>query len=152
MSQHYIPIREEWLAARQEEILDPGQRIVDPHHHLWERPGWRYRLDDILADIRTGHDVRATVLVQVEGWTKVRDAEGTIAWIDRNALAARRTLVVTAPMADVRQSASAESPLVFQAEKWVILELLEAAPMGWAKVKHRDGASGYVRITQVWGL
>jgi len=92
------------------------------------------------------------VLVQVEGWTKVRDAEGTIAWIDRNALAARRTLVVTAPMADVRQSASAESPLVFQAEKWVILELLEAAPMGWAKVKHRDGASGYVRITQVWGL
>lgn len=92
------------------------------------------------------------VLVQVEGWTKVRDAEGTIAWIDRNALAARRTLVVTAPMADVRQSASAESPLVFQAEKWVILELLEAAPMGWAKVKHRDGASGYVHITQVWGL
>lgn len=92
------------------------------------------------------------VLVQVEGWTKVRDAEGAIAWIDRNALAARRTLVVTAPMADVRQSASAESPLVFQAEKWVILELLEAAPMGWAKVKHRDGASGYVRITQVWGL
>lgn len=92
------------------------------------------------------------VLVQVEGWTKVRDAEGTIAWIDRNALAPRRTLVVTAPMADVRQSASAESPLVFQAEKWVILELLEAAPMGWAKVKHRDGASGYVRITQVWGL
>lgn len=92
------------------------------------------------------------VLVQVEGWTKVRDAEGTIAWIDRNVLAARRTLVVTAPMADVRQSASAESPLVFQAEKWVILELLEAAPMGWAKVKHRDGASGYVRITQVWGL
>ncbi|MCE1171253.1 MAG: hypothetical protein LWW84_07980 [Azovibrio sp.] len=92
------------------------------------------------------------VLVQVEGWTKVRDAEGTIAWIERNALATRRTLVVTAPMADVRQSASAESPLVFQAEKWVILELLEAAPMGWAKVKHRDGASGYVRITQVWGL
>ena len=92
------------------------------------------------------------VLVQVEGWTKVRDAEGTIAWIERNALATRRTLVVTAPMADVRQSASAESPLVFQAEKWVILELLEAVPMGWAKVKHRDGASGYVRITQVWGL
>ncbi len=92
------------------------------------------------------------VLVQVEGWTKVRDAEGTIAWIERNALATRRTLVVTAPMADVRQSASAESPLVFQAEKWVILELLEAAPMGWAKVKHRDGATGYVHITQVWGL
>ena len=26
MSQHYIPVRDAWLAARQEEILDPGQR------------------------------------------------------------------------------------------------------------------------------
>ncbi len=68
MSQHYIPVREDWLAARQEEIIDPGQRIVDPHHHLWERPGWRYRLDDILADIRTGHDVYATVLVQARAF------------------------------------------------------------------------------------
>ena len=68
MSQHYIPVREDWLAARREEILDPGQRIVDPHHHLWERPGWRYRLDDILADIRTGHDVYATVLVQARAF------------------------------------------------------------------------------------
>lgn len=75
MSQHYIPIREEWLAARQEEILDPGQRIVDPHHHLWERPGWRYRLDDILADIRTGHDVRATVLVQARAFHRADGPE-----------------------------------------------------------------------------
>jgi predicted TIM-barrel fold metal-dependent hydrolase len=75
MSQHYIPVREEWLAARQEEILDPGQRIVDPHHHLWERPGWRYRLDDILADLRTGHDVRATVLVQARAFHRADGPE-----------------------------------------------------------------------------
>ncbi|WP_424812432.1 amidohydrolase family protein [Roseococcus sp. YIM B11640] len=62
--QHYLPVREDWLATNREEILDPGQLIVDPHHHLWDRPGWRYLLDEILADIRTGHDVRATVLVQ----------------------------------------------------------------------------------------
>jgi predicted TIM-barrel fold metal-dependent hydrolase len=75
MSQHYIPVREEWIAARQEEILDPGQRIVDPHHHLWERQGWRYRLDDILADIRTGHDVRATVLVQARAFHRADGPE-----------------------------------------------------------------------------
>ena len=67
--QHYIAIRPDWLAANREPILDPGQKIVDPHHHLWDRPGWRYLLDDILADIRGtpetgGHDVRATVFVQ----------------------------------------------------------------------------------------
>ncbi len=68
MSQHYLPVREDWLAARQEEILDPAQRIIDPHHHLWDRPGWRYLLDEILADIRTGHDIRATVLVQARAF------------------------------------------------------------------------------------
>ena len=75
MSQHYLAVRDEWLAARQEEILDPGQRIVDPHHHLWERPGWRYRLDDILADIRTGHDVYATVLVQARAFHRADGPE-----------------------------------------------------------------------------
>jgi hypothetical protein len=49
--QHYIPVREDWLAATQEDILDPGQLIIDPHHHLWDRPGWRYLLDEMLADL-----------------------------------------------------------------------------------------------------
>jgi predicted TIM-barrel fold metal-dependent hydrolase len=68
MNAHYLPVREDWLATRVEEILDPAQRIIDPHHHLWDRDGWRYLLDDILADIRTGHDVRATVLVQARAF------------------------------------------------------------------------------------
>ncbi|MBS7811688.1 amidohydrolase family protein [Roseococcus sp. XZZS9] len=56
-------------------MLDPGQLIVDPHHHLWERPGWRYLLDEILADIRTGHDVRATVLVQARAMHRAEGPE-----------------------------------------------------------------------------
>jgi len=24
--------------------------IIDPHHHLWYRPGHRYVLDDLIAD------------------------------------------------------------------------------------------------------
>jgi hypothetical protein len=27
-------------------IVEPELPIVDPHHHLWDRPGWRYLLDD----------------------------------------------------------------------------------------------------------
>ncbi|MDR3323398.1 MAG: hypothetical protein LBS89_04245 [Zoogloeaceae bacterium] len=92
------------------------------------------------------------VLVKVEGWTKVRDAEGTMAWIENKALSTRRTVVVTATRADVKKSASNDAPLVFQAEKWVALELVESGMTGWAKVKHKDGASGYVRLTQIWGL
>ena len=39
-----------WLALRQEEIIEPGLEIVDPHHHLWDRPGDRFLLDQLLAD------------------------------------------------------------------------------------------------------
>lgn len=62
--QHQIPVREDWLATWAEEPLDPAQPIIDPHHHLWDQPGWRYLLDELLADLRSGHDVRATVYVQ----------------------------------------------------------------------------------------
>ena len=47
---HYLPVRDDWLARRTEPALDPALPIVDPHHHLWDRPGWRYLLDDLLAD------------------------------------------------------------------------------------------------------
>jgi L-fuconolactonase len=76
------------LAAR-EPIIEPALPIIDPHHHLWFRPRAaldamsretnltmksllptfqrhaRYLLDEFLADLRTGHDIRATVFVEV---------------------------------------------------------------------------------------
>ena len=45
------PVRQEWLDRWHEEILEPDLPIVDPHHHLWDRPGWRYLLDELLADL-----------------------------------------------------------------------------------------------------
>jgi L-fuconolactonase len=53
-----------WLAQRVEDALDPALPIIDPHHHLWERPGDRYFLDELLADTETGHNIVATVFVQ----------------------------------------------------------------------------------------
>jgi L-fuconolactonase len=61
---HYIPVREDWLARRAEPALDPALPIVDPHHHLWDRPTWRYLLDDLLADTRQGHNIVSTVFIQ----------------------------------------------------------------------------------------
>src|ERR1700761_1727661 len=56
--------RPDWLALRQEEILDPKRPIVDPHHHLWERGGQRYLIEEIAADIASGHNIIATVYVE----------------------------------------------------------------------------------------
>jgi predicted TIM-barrel fold metal-dependent hydrolase len=63
-SVHYIPNRLDWLARVTEPVLEPGLAIVDPHHHLWDRPGWPYMMPDLLADTNTGHNIVATVFVQ----------------------------------------------------------------------------------------
>ena len=60
----HAPVREDWLGLRQEEILEPARPIIDPHHHLWDRPGARYLFPELLADMNAGHDVRATVYIQ----------------------------------------------------------------------------------------
>ena len=91
-------------------------------------------------------------VVRLEGWVKVRDAEGTLAWVEARNLGERRTLVVTAPRAEIREADKADAPVVTALDKWVVVEFLEPAASGWAKVRHRDGATGFVRSTQVWGL
>jgi predicted TIM-barrel fold metal-dependent hydrolase len=61
---HFLSVRPDWLARRVEEILDPELPIIDPHHHLWDFPGWRYLFPDLLADLQSGHNIRQTVFVQ----------------------------------------------------------------------------------------
>jgi hypothetical protein len=67
--------------------------------------------------------------------------------------------MVRVPMAEVRERADDAAPLVFRAEQNVLLEMAEAASSaatatnpGWVRVRHRDGAAGFVRIAQVFGL
>ena len=57
----YADPREDWLALHSEDVIDPARRIVDPHHHLWDRGGQRYLIDELAADIASGHNVVATV-------------------------------------------------------------------------------------------
>jgi predicted TIM-barrel fold metal-dependent hydrolase len=59
----YADPREDWLAQRKEVIIDPARPIVDPHHHLWDRGGQRYMLEEMVADIASGHNIVATVYV-----------------------------------------------------------------------------------------
>jgi len=60
----HLPIRKDWLAATQETALEPDRPIIDPHHHLWDRPGNRYLLHDLLEDLNSGHNIRATVFLE----------------------------------------------------------------------------------------
>jgi len=91
------------------------------------------------------------VIVNLESWVKVRDHLGALSWIERRALSERRMLLVTAPVAQVRQRPEDSAPIAFGAAQFVTLELLEPAAGGWLHVRHPDGAAGYVRAAQVWG-
>jgi SH3-like domain-containing protein len=103
-----------------------------------------------------GRDYPLEVIVNVEGWLKVRDAGGTVAWIEKKSVGDKRTLLVRSPAADVLAQPEASAPVVFKAEQNVLLELVDPSYVtttpGWAKVRHRDGQAGFVRIQQVWGL
>jgi predicted TIM-barrel fold metal-dependent hydrolase len=60
----FLPVRPEWLGLHHEAALEPGLPIVDPHHHLWDRPANSYLLPDLVADIGSGHNIVATVFVE----------------------------------------------------------------------------------------
>ena len=58
---------EAWLArAPAEPILEPELPIIDTHHHLWDRGGHRYFLEDFLKDAATGHHLVASVFIECE--------------------------------------------------------------------------------------
>jgi predicted TIM-barrel fold metal-dependent hydrolase len=62
----HIPMRPEWVARNVEAALDPDRAIVDPHHHLWDSHArdFRYFLDELNADMASGHNIISTVFIE----------------------------------------------------------------------------------------
>lgn len=91
------------------------------------------------------------VIVNLDAWVKVRDHTGALAWIERKFLGDRRMVMVTAPSAEVRAKPEDGAAVAYAVASGVVLELVEIAPGGWLRVRHADGAGGYLRAAQVWG-
>jgi SH3-like domain-containing protein len=91
------------------------------------------------------------VVLTYGDWVKVRDAGGDLSWVEAKMLVVRRNVVVKTGGTRIRESAADTAPVSFTTDKGVLLELLEAAPAGWLKVRHRDGQSGFVKAGEVWG-
>lgn len=92
------------------------------------------------------------IIVSLGEWMKVRDSRGELAWVEAKHLSAARMLLVTAAGAEVHAAPDAASAVAFRADKDVVLELLDAGASGWPKVRHRDGLTGFVQSSLVWGL
>jgi len=70
----HLPVRQDWLDRCREEIIEPELPIVDPHHHLVDRPETgRYLLPELLADTGSGHNITATVYLE---WLSMYRAAG----------------------------------------------------------------------------
>ena len=92
------------------------------------------------------------VIVNLGDWIKVRDAQGAISWIEAKNLSPKRTVMVVAANAEIRAESNPASALLATLDKDVVLEIADARlSNGWLKVKHRDGITGFVLVTSVWG-
>jgi len=92
------------------------------------------------------------VVLSYGDWVKVRDATGDMAWTEAKNLSARRNVIVRVASAKVRSSPDDNAPVVMLAEKNVLLELVDPEAGNWVRVRHRDGTTGYVKASDVWGI
>ena len=75
----------DWLDSKQEQTIEPEIPLCDPHHHLWDRRSAepsaapirypKYLLEDFLADIGSGHNVRSTVFVEADAMYRASGPE-----------------------------------------------------------------------------
>jgi predicted TIM-barrel fold metal-dependent hydrolase len=76
----HIQVRPEWLAKRREPALEPDLPIIDPHHHFWDAPArdTRYFLDELNADLASGHRIVSTVFIECHAMYR-RDGDPAMA-------------------------------------------------------------------------
>lgn len=92
------------------------------------------------------------VVLTYGDWVKVRDVSGDLAWTEAKNLSAKRNVVVRTPNAKVRASADEASAIVMTADKGLLLELADPQTTAWVKVRHKDGITGYIKASDVWGM
>ena len=120
--------------------------IALPAAVLFDAPSKQSRKVFILS-----RDYPVEVIITNDDWVRIRDETGTFAWVEAKSLSNRRTVMVKSQTVEARERPVADAPVVFKAEQGVILEYLGVTG-GWAHVRHRDGATGYVALGHLWGV
>ena len=91
------------------------------------------------------------LIVTQDNWVKVRDRSGGLYWLEKRVLSNKNYVFSLNPIVDVHTLPDLASPRLFQIRGQIALELLETLGNGWVKVRHKDGESGYVPSSEVWG-
>lgn len=91
------------------------------------------------------------IVIATEGWVRVRDESGAFGWVEAKSLSDRRTVMVKVDSVEARSAPGETAAVVFKAVRGVTLEFLGYTG-GWAQVRHREGAVGFVKPGDLWGL
>lgn len=134
------------IAASTQALALDFRSVADPGTVLYDAPSTKAQKLFVLS-----RDYPVEVVVKVEGWSKVRDDTGEFAWIENKQLSDRRTVMVRSSGAEARQSPADAAALAFTAEKGVLLEFIGMSA-GWVKVRHADGETGFIKVSQLWGV
>lgn len=99
-----------------------------------------------------GSGLPLEVVVETEGWTKVRDHGGRLSWIEQSAFGNARHVMVKVDTASVRKQPGPDAEVAFLAARGVLLQVTgEADAFGWLPVRHADGQGGWLSMFEVWG-
>lgn len=93
------------------------------------------------------------IIVAQGDWLRVRDSSGGLSWVEKKAVVDRRTVTAksTGTPVEVYAAPAADAPVVYRVQPSVLLEVTGSPAGGWVPVRHRDGAAGYVKASDVWG-
>ena len=90
------------------------------------------------------------VLSTLPAWVKVRDVTGDVLWVARADLGPA-TQVVARRLTNLRAEPKERAAVGVQVAAGVLLEVLGDDPSGWIKVRHTEGAIGYVKADEIFG-
>lgn len=118
--------------------------------NLRSGPGSKYR---ILWELSRGYPLE--ILKRDGDWYRVRDFEGTVGWVHREAVGDTPYMIVktnrkTRKPINLRSGPGESNEIVAKARYGVVLQTLEQKN-GWVKVRHEQGVTGWVRRDLLWG-
>ncbi|MDT8342881.1 MAG: SH3 domain-containing protein [Thermohalobaculum sp.] len=109
-------------------------------------PGQVYRIDWVFR--RAGLPVR--IVDEYGDWRRIVDADDAGGWVYHSLLSGRRTVLITSPMAELRDEPAATAPVAARAEQGVVARLIDCEP-DWCEIEAGD-VSGWVRKDALWGV
>ncbi|MCL5777591.1 SH3 domain-containing protein [Limibaculum sp. FT325] len=109
-------------------------------------PGQIYRIDWVFR--RAGLPVR--IVDEYRDWRRIVDSDDAGGWVFHSLLSGRRTVLITAPIAELHDEPTLASPVAARAEQGVVASLIECEP-DWCEIETGE-ISGWVRKEAIWGV